>query len=168
MKFKFLSLLIAILLLSACSYPEPHSERERLIQQLQTKGVSVNTVGETVDIILPSDQAFNEGSANLVNKYQPILKDVASLLKTYILVSVQVTGYSDLPADYQSLQALTAKQAQQVASYLWQHGIDARLVYSAGGANSKPVLAGASSTKTSANRRVEVVFRYYPPVSYYD
>lgn len=161
--------LIMLICLTACSTPQgPNStNRQTLIQWLEGQDVAVNTIGQTVTIILPSDELFNPNSANINARYRPVLPTVAALLKTYILVAVQVTAYSDLtqPLD---IQALTTKQAEVVANILWDNGIDTRLISAVGGGNSQPVVNGGSNSQRSANRRVEISFRYYPRVSYYD
>jgi len=116
---------------------------------------------------VPSDLLFAANSANITKKYRPTLVQIAQLLRTYILVSVKVVAYSDETKPL-NLQALTTKQAQVVAHALWNQGIDVRLISAEGGGSSRLVVNGGTSSQRAPNRRVEISFRYYPAVSYYD
>ncbi len=155
--------LLSVFLLAACAtHQSPPTTQQALIQKLQSEDVGVTTVGQSVAIVLPSDTLFNPSSANINPKYQPILMQIADLLKTYQLVSVQVAGYSNL--EVPDVKALTEKQAQVIATALWDRGIDSRLVYAVGYANLYPV----APSSNPANRRIQISFRFYPVVSYYD
>ncbi len=161
-------LLVFCIALSACtSKAAVAPSRDSLIQSLAKQGVTVTTVGDAVAVVVPSDLLFNPHSANLNSKYSPVLMQVAKLLKTYTLVSVRVVAYND-DTEALNLQALTTKQAQRVAIKLWNQAVDARLIYAEGGANTQQVVKGGSFSQRAANRRVEIRFRYYLPVSYYD
>ena len=163
-----LALWLFCLSLSACSHKQPAaSAQAALIQNLEQRGVELTTVGETVTLVLPSDELFVINSANVKPKYRPVLEEIAKLLQTYTLVSIKVIAYSD-DTKALDLQALTTKQAQRVANALWGQGINARLIYAEGGANSDLVVKSGSHAQRSSNRRVEIRFRYYLPVSYYD
>lgn len=166
LKLSFLMLLLC-LSLSSCHHAPAPSGQASIIQSLQKQGVSVYAVGETVTILVPGDYLFAVGSANIQRKYRPVLKQVANLLKTYTLVSVHVTAYSDNTSAL-DLSALTTKQAQRVANTLWNQGIDARLISAEGGSSSDLVVKGGGFSERGPNRRVEIKFRYYLPMSYYD
>ncbi len=160
------------LLLCACSEkihdqpaPKPSlSElRHRYIADLRDENVQVIHVGETMRVVLPSDNAFQPNSANLTNAYRPILHTIAKLIKTYETVNVKVAAYSDNVDSLSRQQALTTRQAQVIASYLWALNINARLTYAVGYNRENPVASNGHSGGRADNRRVEISFRFYPP-----
>lgn len=137
--------------------------KKRLAQQ----GVQVVQVGETVAIVLPSDRLFNPNSANVQSCQSNTLNDVAGLIKTYAVASIKVAGYSDdqdYPATPQGRKmALTTRQAQVVASYLWSQNINARFAYAEGLGSLDPIAFNSTVQGKAFNRRVVVNFRFYAP-----
>ncbi|ACJ20971.1 OmpA family protein [Coxiella burnetii] len=179
--FRFVSygLLLALgMSLSACSsyttvssapvytIPAPKPSlakiRAHYIHRLQADGVQVIKLGETMRFVLLSDCLFKPDSANLRSDYRPTLKALARLMKTYDKVNVQVAAYTDNNGHIERQQALTTRQAQVVASFLWSRGINARLAYAVGYNRKNPVDYNGSSHGRFNNRRVEISFRFYP------
>lgn len=168
---KTLILLSAVLALSACA-PKVHYKpapnptlaeiRDTYIQELRDSGVQVIQLGETLRFVVPSDGVFNPGSANLIDNFRPTLKMLAHLMRTYDKVNVKVAAYTDNSETINHQQALTTRQAQVIASYLWAHGVDARLEYAVGYNRKNPVDSNGSDGGRHNNRRVEISFRFYP------
>ncbi len=167
--------------LVGCSQPASHwtytkqttaELRQNYIHALKGKGARVIKLGETVRIVVPTDNLFMYNSANLQSRgARSILKTAAKLMKTYQKVSVKVAAYSDnIPhrGPKHRKQALTTRQAQVVASYLWSRGIDARMVYAKGYSKRRSVAWNATGWGRTINRRVEISFRFYPSFKNYD
>lgn len=179
-------LVAGMAVLAGCSHPaeKPVSKwvysksmsqetlRQHELAVLREQGIQVFIQGESVKIVLPNEDLFVANSANLLNTASPLLNHVAKLIKTYSVVKVNVNAYSDsqawagAPEDRKL--ALTNSAAQTVASYLWQGGINTRLI-SAKGFSSKDSVAWNGTPKgRNFNQRVEVTFRFYPHLVTYN
>ncbi|MFT3742030.1 MAG: OmpA family protein [Gammaproteobacteria bacterium] len=147
-----------------------------LIAQLRAEGAQVVQVGETIRIILLSDQIFNGTSANLQPqalwrfpmktgccssviraRRQGVLDTVAGLMLVLQTTSAQVSGYTNASYSCRVNQALSLEQAVAIQNYLWDKGVDARLIYAVGygdGHSLSPLPADP------INRRIEIDFQF--------
>lgn len=161
-------------LLAACSKsgwtynrsPQEQQVRQCELALLTSLGVQVFTQGESVKIILPDSALFEVYSANLRYSARFLLNHVARLVKTYTIVNLKVSAYSDSEgwpgAPYNQKLGLTNRQAEVVASYLWATGIDMRFITAKGYSETHPVAWNITPLGRSFNRRVEVTFQFYP------
>lgn len=172
-----LCLLIAIVALSGCVVhvvhkPAPPStlaeRRLAYIHELRNDNVQVIQLGETLRFVLLSDDVFHPDSANLNSNYRLVLVLLAELMNTYDKVDVQVAAYTDNDDQVSRQQALTTRQAQVIASFLWEQGIDARMTYAVGYNRKNSVDWNGSPAGRHNNRRVEVSFQFYPEYVPYD
>ena len=136
--------------------------RRAYLGELHADGVQVIKLGQTIRVVLLSDELFNPDSANMQENYRPVLRALSGLMQTYDKVNVKVAAYTDSLGRVKRQQGLTTRQAQVVASFLWSHGIDARLEYAEGYNRKNPVGWNGSKDGRFDNRRVEVSFRFYP------
>lgn len=170
---RFCLILLGILLLSACTRekvirfyitPTPVPEQIKqeqapgLMEQLRQQGIGVIQEGDTMRIILPSDQIFNPHSANLSARAK-VLDTVACLMLLLQTTSAEVAGYTNAGSSHRVNQALSEKQAHVVEDYIWTKGVDVRVLYTKGYGASQPLSANSSSP---VNRRVEIRFQYIP------
>lgn len=147
-----------------------------LMAQLRSEGAQVTQVGETIRIILYSDQLFTGRSANfqsqalwrfpsrtgccsaIIPAYKSgILDTLASLMMVLQTTSAQVSGNTNASVSERVNQALSLAQAQAVTNYLWEKGVDTRLLYAVGYGSSKPLSADPAD---AVNRRIEIQFQY--------
>lgn len=149
---------------SSPKMPAPTSSEQhaKYMAALRDEGVQVIQLGETIRLVMLSDEVFAPNSANIVPAYRPVLTDVARLMATYDITSVKVAAYSDKQSPKNLQTALTTQQAQAVSKFLWSRGVDTRLMYAKGYAGSKPVDSAASASGRNNNRRVEISFQFYP------
>lgn len=160
-----ISLLVASSLTAtalACPKYPPLTHQQRLILAVQADGVQFINVGQTVKLVLGSNWLFNPRSANFNPKTLWILSEVAGLMKTYDMVETQVTAYTDAIGNAQHNQALSTRQAQVVASYLWKAGLQNRMIYAVGFGETRPVATNRYASSRVANNRIEIKFRYIP------
>jgi len=170
--FVLITLLWASLFLTACGKKTPPKPppapltleqiRQSYIKRLSDNGAQVIKVGQTIRVVLLSDYLFNPRSANIQNDYRPVLRTLARLMNTYVKVNVKVAGYTNTGHNLKHEQALTTRQAQVVAKYLWLQGIDARLQYAVGRNQQNPVAWNGNVLGRHLNRRIEVSFQFYP------
>ncbi|HVV69308.1 MAG TPA: OmpA family protein [Gammaproteobacteria bacterium] len=166
----FIILLMGLILLTACSQQksyvfvvnpsrDPEATKQlkapALIKSLNRQGVQVVQIGDTLRIILPSDMIFNPRSANFSSGSR-VLDNVAYLMLMLRTTQAEVAGFTNaMPA--QAARALSLRQAQVVANYLWERGIDSRILYAVGYGTSEPM---SSVPVDPANRRVEIRFQF--------
>ncbi len=169
----------ALLLAGCARKPVKHQSKPTIAQlrmqyekSLCAVGIKIIKRGETVKLLIPSDDLFAGDSANLMLGYRAILNTVANLIKTYDIVTVKVTGFSDnyIPktAPKEKKKALTARQAQVVASYLWSRKINTRIIVAQGKGKKHPIAMNNSPYGQALNRRIQISFRYYPKVNPYN
>lgn len=173
LKYSGLVWVLAALLLSGCATrqslykpaPKPTTVagiRRADIAELRGYGVQVIQLGETFRFVLMSDAVFNPDSANIRPEYRFILNTLAELINTYDKDDVQVAGYTDDQGNVPRQQALTTRQAQVIANFLWDKGIDSQLTYAVGFNRENAVDWNSTAHGRHNNRRVEISFRFYP------
>ncbi|OGO92837.1 MAG: hypothetical protein A3F10_04720 [Coxiella sp. RIFCSPHIGHO2_12_FULL_42_15] len=148
--------------------PTVEESRAYYIAELEKNGAQVIQVGEEIRVILRDDTTFIPDSANVRKEARPVLDWTAQLIKTYSKVDVKISGYLDNQGRGTYLAALSTRQAQVIANYLWDKGIDTRLLYAVGYNRLNPVDWNGTALGRSFNRRVEVSFRYYPHYESYE
>ncbi|HSW93923.1 MAG TPA: OmpA family protein [Gammaproteobacteria bacterium] len=88
-------------------------------------GGQVFTQGDYVTIEFPTDNIFDENTADLLPEAAPALQSTVEVLKRYpnnnILVSGNTSGFGTTRWE----RTLSEKRAREVASYLWAHGVNA-------------------------------------------
>ena len=83
-----------------------------------------------IAVELPSDVLFDYNSAELRPEALSMLNDVAANLSHYSNERVDVEGYTDATGAEMSNQDLSQRRADAVASYLIDHGVLARNIFS--------------------------------------
>lgn len=137
---------------------------DALIQDLSQAQIQVVQVGQTVRVIMPSDNLFMPHSANIKAEYvNLVMPMVTKLIRHYSKVNVAVIAYGDYTHDIKRAKALTSRQAQVIASELWARGINARLLYAEGKGVKHPIATNQMPQGRFANRRVEICFHYDVP-----
>ncbi len=173
---RLLSLILTLALLAGCakglyrykiSKPSLQEIRDSYIDQLSGEGVKIIHYGQTIRIILMTDFVFKPQSANLYPDYRFVLGHVARLMATYQKTYVKVVAFSDSKGDLTHKNVLTARQAQVVATTLWNGGNNTRLQYAVSSGYSQPVDWNDSARGRFMNRRIEISFRYYPETKPY-
>jgi len=165
-----LFLILLNLLLAACSntriYYAPDPEGTRRFQiaalsaQLESAGVQVVKIGETLRIILPSDYLFNPpASTNINPNYSAVLDTVAKLMLIVEIPSGAAAGYTNSEPSPRLNKAVSERQAQVVLDYLWGRGVDVRVFHAVGYGSSEPL---AGDPGYWINRRIEIKFMYMP------
>ena len=143
------------------------ARREYDLCVMRSHGLQVVRLGQTWRFMLPSDDLFDNDTAEIDEDYKPMLNVIGDFMQTYHKISVEVAGYTNKVSDDQMTKfgsitdQLTERQASAVAAYLTLRHINARLIYAVGRGNRKPIAWDGSPVGRRLNRRVEVSFRYY-------
>ncbi len=189
--FFFICLGLIALCLTACSHPPcdkylkhpPYVPQEKLIKLkkpinvvqrreydiclLQREGVQVIRLGQTWKLVFPSDDLFDNDTAEINNHYKPVLYVAVDFMRTYSKISVKVASFSnkienDVMTKFGTVtDELTTRQADAVLKYFTSQHIYARLIYAEGEGGRHAVAWNGSADGRRFNRRVEVSFKYY-------
>ncbi|PJD90565.1 MAG: protein LphA [Legionella sp.] len=130
-----------------------------MYQKLRTKKVRVITMGDAYLVSIPSHLIFADQSPKINWGSYELLNDVVCYLQLFRKITVQVTGYASCQHSQARTRALSLARAQAVGNYLWSHNIEARIVFTEGLGDDKPIVAVTKCTDSSPNSRIEIVFK---------
>jgi outer membrane protein OmpA-like peptidoglycan-associated protein len=127
-------------------------QQQKLAQKIKGEGVQVVQVGEEVTLVLQTDKFFyfNSNNAKFDRK---VLKDIIDFINTYPTVNIQVIGYPNKQGNSVRNLALSREQAHEIARYLWENGLNTRLI------------SGNAKQTMNAFPRIEIFFRLPAPTN---
>jgi outer membrane protein OmpA-like peptidoglycan-associated protein len=131
-------------------------KRDQLRQTLNARGVKTIQTGQQLRLIVPADKLFQFDSSKMRARASLTLDEVNQFLSTYKTVAIKVAGFTDGRCFQQRNQALSELRAQQVAAYLWNKGLDTRVLEAVGRAHCYPIASGESKRDQALNRRIEI------------
>ena len=132
-------------------------------ERLRGSGVTVRRVGNDLYLVMPGDVTFATNSAQIDQRFGPVLNDVADVLMTYPATYVDVIGHADSVGDASYNQTLSERRASSVAAELIARGVMRDRLYVAGMGESQPIASNDTDSGRAANRRVEI--KIAPPTS---
>ncbi len=135
------------------------ARHQDLTKQLEANGIQVAVYGEQVRLLLPADKFFQADSPAMNTHYYPVLNKIAVLLSGYPKIGVQIAGYTDNAGPWQRNLALSRARAQKIADYLWNQGIDTRLLYANGYGEQQPIASNQTAQGRYSNRRIEITLQ---------
>lgn len=130
-----------------------------LVDQLQYHGVEVIQLGDEIKLILPTDRFFKPNSPLMNMQYYPVMNLVGDFIGKFQKINIKVAGYTDDQGEWQRNLALSTSQAQSVLRYLWNYGIDTRLIYAQGYGSLHPIANNNLAQGRAMNRRIEITLR---------
>ncbi len=135
------------------------AKHQTLVQKLSVNHVQVMLVGDNLRLILPADRFFAPNSPVINENYYPVLNQVAALLYGLDKYVVKVSGYTDNVGWPERNLALSRQQAQTIANYLWNRGLNARVLYATGYGSQMPIASNDTQDGRAMNRRIEISLR---------
>ena len=130
-----------------------------LYKKLTDEGLQIKTMGQMYLISVPARLIFAEQSPQIKwNSYQ-VLNDIVCYLQLFRKITVHVNAFGSCHRSRNRTYALTLARAKAVGDYLWEQNIETRMVFTEGVGDDKPIVAKADCTDSSANARIEIVFR---------
>ncbi len=121
--------------------------------------VKVVTIGQNYLIAFPSTAIFANQSPRVKWQGYGVLNQIASFMKQFRKVSVNVTAHTSFYKSTAREHALSQARAKIVADYLWSQDIDSRFIFSAGAGCEKPISVYTDGGDNSPNSRIEITFR---------
>lgn len=144
-------------------------QAEEAMSPLIAQGLVDVQLGDgIVEIAIRSDILFNSGSALLADAAQPVIRQLADVLKTFPN-SIQVQGHTDnVPITgglYRSNWELSAARAASVVHIMVDGGIDPRRLSVVAYGEFRPVLPNTTPDGRNANRRVVLTISSVEPTN---
>ena len=123
--------------------------------------VQMEDQGDRVVLRLRGKVLFAPGSARLTARADPVLGEIAKLLKMFDQYKIHIGGHSDdrpiKTARFNDNWELSALRATDVLRYLVRKGIDPARMTATGYADTDPLVANNSPENRAINRRVEII-----------
>jgi len=133
------------------------SLESELRRQTAGIGLDVLRVGDSIVIRVPAILTFDAGSASVKPQTDATLLEIARTVKARNQTFVDVLAHTDTSGSPQVNQALSAKRATAVATYLASHGVSKSRIASRGYGETAPLYnPDLTETQKAANRRIEI------------
>lgn len=132
------------------------AQEKKLREETAGSGVDVIREGDNLMLRMPSGITFAYDRADVQPQFQPVLNDVAKVLKDYPSTYIDVYGHTDSDGSDTYNQSLSERRAQSVASYLGAQGVQTARVATRGFGETQPIGSNSTAEGKAQNRRVEI------------
>jgi len=159
---KCILMLICLVILTGCvspyaGMPKQHAVILKREHMLEETGAKVARQGDRVCIILPANIVFSGTGISWASSATHVLNRTISYINAYDKTLIKISAYDSSDANEWHARTLTEERADLVEQYLWRHGIDGRLLVSAGYGNAVPLYA--TSADVAFEQRVVLCFK---------
>ena len=131
-------------------------EESALLRDLRSNGLDAAHDGISIVLVLGDDILFASGSAQLNPKANDLLKAMASVLKRYSTMHIDVGGYTDTAGSAAFNLRLSQQRAKAVADILLLEGVAAPRISTRGFGERFPRVPTRDGVNEPRNRRVEI------------
>ena len=132
------------------------AQEAKLRQQLRGTGVSVERVGDNINLIMPGNITFATARSDIANDFYPVLDSVVLVLEEYNKTLVVVAGHTDSDGSESYNTNLSQLRAHAVSDYLANQGVAAVRLETVGFRESQPIASNSTEEGKQQNRRVEI------------
>jgi outer membrane protein OmpA-like peptidoglycan-associated protein len=131
-------------------------QEAELRKQLRGTGVSVERVGDNINLIMPGNITFVSNGHDLNSGFYEVLDSVVLVLQEFEKTVIVVAGHTDSVGSEEYNQALSQRRAYSVAQYLLSRQVVAARIETIGFGERTPIADNATAEGRSLNRRVEL------------
>lgn len=131
-------------------------QEEELRNELSDSGVEVVREGDNLRLIMPGDITFATDSASISPNFNPVLKDVATVLNEYEKTVLMIKGHTDDTGAAEYNQGLSERRANAVKMQLTSFNVNPTRITAVGLGEYQPKVANTSPANRQMNRRVEL------------
>jgi outer membrane protein OmpA-like peptidoglycan-associated protein len=132
------------------------AQEAKLRKQLRGSGVSVERVGDNINLIMPGNITFASNSANINAGFYGVLDSVALVITEYDKTLVVVAGHTDSDGSDSFNRDLSQRRAGSVSDYLISQRILPVRLETVGFGETQPISENTSAEGKQLNRRVEI------------
>jgi OOP family OmpA-OmpF porin len=98
---------------------------------------------------------FDFDKSNIKPQYEPILNDIADVMRRNPMLRLRVHGHTDSIGTEQYNQGLSERRARAAEQYLIGRGIDSARLSTVGHSFRQPIETNKTKTGRAQNRRAE-------------
>ena len=132
------------------------AQEAKLRKQLRGSGVSVERVGDNINLIMPGNITFASNSANINASFYSVLDSVALVIAEYDKTLVVVAGHTDSDGSASFNQDLSQRRAASVSDYLVSQSILPVRLETVGFGEAEPIAGNNTAEGKQQNRRAEI------------
>lgn len=129
-----------------------------LEDQLENRGVNTVVLGDEILISIPSARIFNAYSSSIKPQAFSTLAMVKQYMNRFTTMLVRVSGYTADTGSKAIDLALSKQQAERVAKFLHESGLNTRVLYTSGYGGSH-LVTNNTGDWDSDNYRIEITLK---------
>jgi outer membrane protein OmpA-like peptidoglycan-associated protein len=130
--------------------------KKTIIKELQQQNIQFVQYGDTLTLIVPSDQYFIFNSPRLNEICYHGLENIAQLIKLYPPSPVYVGAFTDNVGTAAHKRKMSQAQAETMMSYLWAQGIRSQCLKPEGYGDKNDIADNSIIHGSAMNRRIEI------------
>lgn len=130
--------------------------RTGINERLALAGIQMIQLGDKITLVLLTDTFFAPNSARILPSNYATLQEIALLLKSYGVLPVAITAYSDDVGGDDYKKQLTQHQARRIMSYLWANGVNIQRMHAIGYGKLGAIASNNTVLGSGMNRRIEI------------
>ncbi len=133
-----------------------HNNQQALIKQLRSQHIEYYVYGDTMTLLVPTDEYFNFNSPKLNDICFPGLNNIVRLLSYYPNSPIYVAAFTDEIGSRYHKKMLSQGRAETMLSFLWANGISAQRLNAEGYRDKHDIADNHWIHGSAFNRRVEI------------
>lgn len=160
---RFIIFALAVFAFTPSAFAQ-ESEMDRAEAELRESMAPAASAGARVErvapdeirVVMPSDITFDFNRANLRYEFMPRIQDLATTLRRYPGMTVDIVGHADaIGSDLYNMR-LSERRAYSVGDALSRYGVDYRRLIMSGRGEWEPITSNGDEWGRARNRRVEI------------
>jgi outer membrane protein OmpA-like peptidoglycan-associated protein len=125
-------------------------------RDLERRGVTIVVLGDQILIVMPSALIFDEYSSRIKPSAYSTLNEITAYINNYTKMLVNINAYTADTGSRRVDLALSKEQAQHLARYLYDEGLNARVLHAAGRGGKHLVQKNSTDWYFNMNYRIEI------------
>lgn len=115
-------------------------QEEDLKRKTAASGIGLQRIGDNIELVMPADITFAQGSASLSPSFTPWLDKVAESLNQYPQTTIDIVGHASTEGSEQNNLNLSLQRADAVRSYLQGRGVLSQRIATGGAGELDPIV----------------------------
>ena len=140
------------------------SSGSSLINELHKYDIEYVQYGDTMELVVPTDQYFQFNSPKLNDICYKGLNAIIKMLKLYPCSTIYVAGFTDNIGTHDHKKRLSQAQAETMLTFLWANNIQAHRLKAEGYADQFSLGDNRLIHGSAFNRRIEIQWVNAPAI----